>query len=462
MNDRQETLAGASPPRPSGSQSAMTAPFALPRAGRYVLSQARVLGRSLPEPVGPLDFDGFAVVDILVDGGAIPKIEPAGTVDFGDAAGVAMSGRIVLPLFVDVHTHIDKGHIWRRKRNPVGDFPSALAATIEDRSANWTSADVAARMEFSLRCAYAYGTAAIRTHIDSVGAQTRISWPVLAEARERWRGRIELQASPLFSIEFASDASHMADIEAMLDAHGTGILGAVTYMVPSLRDGLKVLFALAERKGWELDFHVDESADPAARSLKVVADMAIERRFTRRILVGHCCSLVLQDDDERRTTIDAVARAGISVVSLPMCNMFLQDRQTGRTPRWRGVTALHELKRAGVKVMIASDNTRDPFYAYGDLDMMETWREGVRILHLDYPFADWASAVAAVPAEAMGLDLGVLRPGGRADMILTRARDFPELLARPQSDRIVVRNGEASSATPPDYAELDALEGLSP
>ena len=112
-----------------------------------------------------------------------------------------MSGRIVLPLFVDVHTHLDKGHIWRRKRNPVGDFPSALAATIEDRSANWSAADVAARMEFSLRCAYAHGTTAIRTHIDSVGPQTRISWPVLAEARERWRGRIDLQASPLFTID---------------------------------------------------------------------------------------------------------------------------------------------------------------------------------------------------------------------------------------------------------------------
>ncbi len=145
-----------------------------------------------------------------------------------------------------------------------------------------------------------------------------------------------------------------------------------------------------------------------------------------------------------------------------MCNMFLQDRQAGRTPRWRGVTALHELKSAGVKVMIASDNTRDPFYAYGDLDMMETWREGVRILHLDYPFADWAPAVAASPAEAMGLDLGVLREGARADLILTRARDFPELLARPQSDRIVIRNGEASSAAPPDYAELDTLTGLAP
>ena len=252
-----------------------------------------MLGRSLPEPIGPLDFEGFALLDILVDEGAIAKIAPAGAVDFGDALEVAMSGRIALPLFVDAHTHLDKGHIWRRKRNPIGDFPTALAAAIEDRTANWTAADVAARMEFSLRSAYAYGTTALRTHIDSVGAQTRISWPVLAQARERWRGRIELQASPLFSVEFALDDAHMADIEAMLDAHGTGILGAVTYMVPRLSQGLTRLFELAERKGWELDFHVDESADPAARSLKVVADMAIERRFPRRILVGHCCSLAI-------------------------------------------------------------------------------------------------------------------------------------------------------------------------
>ncbi|MGC2785150.1 MAG: cytosine deaminase [Roseiarcus sp.] len=462
MNDRQETHAAAPLSRPMERQSAAAAPSVLSGSTRYVLSQARVLGRSLPGPLCPLDFDGFAIVDILVDAGAIAKIAPAGAVDFGDAPEVGMSGRIVLPLFVDVHTHIDKGHIWRRKRNPVGDFPSALAATIEDRSANWTAADVAARMEFSLRCAYAHGTAALRTHIDSLGAQTRISWPVFAEARERWLGRIELQASPLFTLDHVADAAHMADIEAMVDIHGTGILGAVTRTVPDLHQALGVLFDLAERKGWELDFHVDESADPAARSLKVVADMAIERRFPNRILVGHCCSLTRQEDDERRRTIDAVARAGLSVVSLPMCNMFLQDRDSGRTPRWRGVTALHELKSAGVKVMIASDNTRDPFYAYGDLDMMEVWREGVRILHLDYPFADWAPAVAASPAEAMGLDLGVLRQGGRADLILTRARDFPELLARPQSDRIVVRNGEASNAAPPDYAELDTLEGLAP
>jgi cytosine/creatinine deaminase len=440
----------------------MTAKFAVPKARRYALIGARVLDADLRAAGARVDFDGFATADILIDEGRIAEIAPAGTSAFGESPRLSLSGRIVLPLFVDVHAHLDKGHIWRRRRNPTGVFNDALRAVIEDRAANWSAPDVAARMEFGLRTAYAHGTAAIRTHIDSIGAQTRISWPVLAEARARWRERIELQAAPLFTIDLASDASHMAEIEATLDAHGTGILGAVTYMVPGLSERLGVLFALAERKGWELNFHVDETADPTARSLKFIAEMAIERRFADRILVGHCCSLARQDDDERRRTIDAVARAGISVVSLPMCNMFLQDRQAGRTPRWRGVTALHELKHAGVNVMIASDNTRDPFYPFGDLDMMEVWREGVRILHLDYPFADWAPAVSAAPARAMGLELGYLRRGGRADLILTQARDFTELLARPQSDRIVLRSGEASTAKPPDYAELDGLEGLSP
>ena len=317
-------------------------------------------------------------------------------------------------------------------------------------------------MEFCLRSAYAHGAAAIRTHIDSIGKQTAISWPVFAEARERWRGRIEMQGVPLFMAEFALDPVHMGRIEAALDAYGSKILGAVTSMTPGLREALAVLFALAERKGWELDFHVDETGEPAARSLRVIAEMAIERRFPGRILVGHCCSLCRQEEDEQKRTIDIVARAGLSIVSLPMCNMFLQDRSPGRTPRWRGVTALHELKAAGVNVMIASDNVRDPFFAYGDLDMLEVWREGVRILHLDYPYADWAPAVRANPARAMGLELEGLCPGAAADMIIVRARDFTELFARPHADRLVLHAGKASPAPPPDYAEINSLEGIAP
>ena len=92
------------------------------------------------------------------------------------------------------------------------------------------------------------------------------------------------------------------------------------------------------------------------------------------------------------------------------------------------------------------------------------WRSGagVRILHLDYPFADWAGLVAAAPARAMGLDASGLAVGASADMILTDARDFTELFARPHLDRVVLRAGTPIATKPPRYSDLDALEGLAP
>jgi cytosine/creatinine deaminase len=53
------------------------------------------------------------------------------------------------------------------------------------------------------------------------------------------------------------------------------------------------------------------------------------------------------------------------------------------------------------------------------------------------------------------------RPGAPADMIVERARDFTELMARPHNDRVVLRHGRALGAGPPDFADIDALEGLS-
>ena len=442
----------------------MSGRFAPARTARYALHQARVPCSLLGEPVGTRDSEGLTLVDILIEDGRNASIKPSG-VDAIPAGlpRLPLGGAIVLPLFVDAHTHLDKGHIWPRAPNPDGTFASALSAVGQDRLAHWSAGDVERRMEFSLQCAYAHGTAAIRTHIDSVGPQTRISWPVFAAMRERWRERIALQASPLFGIDFVFDPEHMRAVEDMVEAHGSKLLGAVTHMIPRLQEALDILFALAARKGWDLDFHVDESADPAAASLAAIAATALAHRFPGKILVGHCCSLARQDETSVKRTIELVARAGLSVVSLPMCNLYLQDRQAGRTPRWRGVTALHELKAAGVNVLIASDNTRDPFYAFGDLDMLEVWREAARVLHLDHPAEPWAPTLFTAPAKAMALDgFGALKAGAPADMILTRARNFTELLSRPHSDRTVLRAGAPIDARAPEYSMLDDLTDPGP
>lgn len=410
------------------------------------------------------DAQGYARVDVMVEDGAIAGIGAAGGfhLDGEDVPKLDVGGRILLPRLVDVHTHIDKGHIWPRRANPDGTFLGALTSTEADREANWSSDDVARRMDFSLRCAYAHGTGALRTHIDSLGKQTGISWPVFAELREDWRGRIALQATALFPIDLIStDEAQFRAVVATVARHG-GVLGGVTYLGeapgPRLDRALDTLFQAAAAEGLDLDLHVDESLEPQARTLERIADAAIRNRFSGRILAGHCCSLAIHDDAERARVIDKVAEARIAVVSLPMCNMYLQDRAPARTPRWRGVAPLHELRAAGAPVMVASDNTRDPFHAYGDLDMLEVFREATRILHLDHSTNDWLRAVAATPADLMGLDrAGRLEAGDPADMILMPARSTDELLARPHADRLVIVAGRAIDARPPDYAELDDL-----
>jgi cytosine/creatinine deaminase len=104
------------------------------------------------------------------------------------------------------------------------------------------------------------------------------------------------------------------------------------------------------------------------------------------------------------------------------------------------------------------NNCRDPFYPYGDYDLLEVYREAVRIAHLDHPFGEWPQSVGPLPATALGVPQhGHIRVGADADLILFRARSMTELLARPQSDRVILRNGRAIDASAPDYRELDHL-----
>jgi len=403
------------------------------------------------------DADGLAPCDIVIEKDRIASISPAASTNDG-LPQFDLDRGIVLPRLVDVHTHIDKGQLWQRAQNPDGTHHGARMAVMADREKNWSREDVAKRMDFALRCAFAHGTGALRTHIDSYPKQTPVSWPLFAEMREQWKGRIALQAVSLCPIDVANDKAVFRDLVATVAKHG-GILGGLTFMgeAPNAKTDamLDRIFQAAIANGLDLDFHVDESDSPKARSLGQIADAALRHKFKGRIIAGHCCSLALADDNERATIIANVAEAGIAVVSLPMCNMYLQDRHAGRTPRWRGVAPLHELDAAGVTVMVASDNTRDPLYAYGDLDMLEVYREATRILHFDHSTRPWLKTIAATPGEVMGLPHGRMAIGAPAGLVLTRARTMNELLSRPQNDRVVLCAGRQVEPALPDYRELD-------
>ena len=438
---------------------------ALDGARPVTLCRARVPLPFLAEPpAGTVpDRDGTVLVDVALAGGRVAGITAAGGA--GAAGDVDLGGRHLWPTLVDVHTHLDKGHIVDRTPNLAGDFAGALAATKADRTAFWRGPDLRRRMDFGLRCAEAHGVSAIRTHLDSDDQQGPESWAVFREMRDAYRGRVALQAVGLIALDIYRDpyARTLADIVA---ATGDGLIGGVTRAAAGLHgqaladldDLLDRLFTLARERDLDVDLHVDESGEPAAAALPAIARATLRHGYEGRVTCGHCCSLALQDEATLREHIACVRDAGIAIVTLPTVNMYLQDRAAGRTPRWRGVTPVTELRAAGVTVAVAGDNCRDPFHAYGDHDMLDTWRQGVRILHLDHPFGDAAALCGPAPAAIMGLaEAGRIAVGGAADLILLNARAMDQVMARPQADRVVIRNGRRLAATVPDYSELDEV-----
>jgi cytosine/creatinine deaminase len=443
------------------AQNPASHPSTVFQSDRYWLKNAHVpvalLREANPDIIARQTWEGLTLVDLAVSDGKIAAIVPAGTSEDESVPAVDLRGGQVWCCFVDLHTHLDKGHIWQRASNPDGRFETAIATVQVDREKNWDAEDVYRRMEFGLKCSYAHGTKAIRTHIDSWGEQAHVSLDVFKALKEKWADRLTLQAATIVAVE----AFQGAEGERLADhvAEVGGLLGGFPQMNPDIDAQLDRVFSLAKERNLNLDFHADENNNPDSITLRHIAQATVRHHYEGRVVCGHCCSLSVQTPDEAEETINWVKQAGIGVVSLPMCNLYLQDRQPRRTPRWRGITLLHELKQHGIPIALGSDNCRDPFHGFGDHDALEIFSMSTKIGHLDAPYGDWSKAITSNPADLMGLpDVGRLAVGLPADLVLFKGRGFSELLSRSQHDRIVLRNGKPIDGTLPDYAELDDLQ----
>ncbi|AJE46747.1 cytosine deaminase [Celeribacter indicus] len=428
----------------------------------FCLRDAQIHRAFLDSGDMPVEADDAVRCDVIVRGGRIEAILPSGDAVDPTLPIHDLAGRHIWPGLVDAHVHLDKCQAFPRLIGADGTFAGARDATTADREAYWSYEDLYRRMSFGLRAAYAHGVTATRTHLDSPEPQAEISWRVFRRLRDEWRGRIDLQAVAFVPLDVYG--TPFGARLAQIAADAGGVLGAVTRSTHGLHgmpfEGferlLDQLFGLAEAHDLDLDLHVDESGDPNARALAAVAEATIRHGYEGRVTCGHCCSLAVQPEEAAARTIARVAEAEISVITLPVVNMYLQDRTPGRSPRWRGVPPVAELSAAGVSVAVAGDNCRDAFYAYGDHDLFDTFRQAVRILQLDNPVGDAPALVTSVPAGIMRLpDQGTLRVGGRADFNLFNARNLNELLSRPQGDRILVRGGLRVRPRLPEYSELD-------
>jgi cytosine deaminase len=345
------------------------------------------------------------------------------------------ASRTLLPLPVEAHVHLDKAFTITRCRPAAPGLFGAIEAMAADK-ANWTAADLRARIGAGMLEAWEAGCRAVRSHIDWTEPGVPRAWDIAAEVAADWQDRMPLIRSSLSGIDLLGDPDHGPAIAERVARDGQ-VLGAFVYRHDDLARRMSLVFDLAERHGLRLDFHVDEGLEVEAAGLDLILAEATRRGLGDRVLCGHACSLSIRPDAPR--VIDALARSGIALTVMPTTNLYLQDMTPGRTPRLRGLAPAQELRAAGVPVVFGTDNVRDPFFPFGVHDPLEVLRLAALAAHLAP--GDWVEAVTATPARALGLPPQRLAAGDPADFLLLPAPDVLAALARPGVPRQVWRAG---------------------
>ncbi|MEM7672255.1 MAG: cytosine deaminase [Verrucomicrobiota bacterium] len=415
------------------------------------------------------DLDPALTVDIWVVDRTIAKVtlSESEPVDSGVKV-VDLGGHFVWPGMVDAHMHLDKAHTWNRAPNRRGEFWDAIELLTADKE-HWSEEDVYRRANYTLECAWQHGVSAIRTHLDTSADFGASSHHVIAKLRSEWADRIAIQTVCLTGVEDFVDLGFADQMGQLLVETGGTAIGGMPQMSDTLDAELDALFETAKRFQLPVDLHVDESGDPSAECLKHVALAVMRNEFTLPVTCGHCCSLAVQSPERQKATLKLVAEAGIHVISLPMCNLFLQDRMRENkerqealgiegpgTPFWRGITLVQELQQSGVLVAAASDNVRDAFYAFGDGDTFESYITMLRAGHLDLCLEQSPAFVTTHAADIMGLDqVGRIESGAVANLVVFDGiKNFSQLLSRTGASRTRIFGKDMWSRALPDYPDF--------
>ena len=413
-----------------------------------------ILNARLPRALLPADWPVMAGkpvhAHVQLQGGRIHTLHPC------THTGLSMHGHIwdvkgclMLPGFVDAHTHLDKAFTLSRIEHVEPGLLGAIDAMMKDKP-RWTPEDVHARASQGITWAHEAGVTYLRTHCDWWDPNTTpTAWPVFQALAQEWKGRVHLEHAALIPLDLFADRSQamrMAQEVAQSGPHA--LMGGFVHSTNWDAQALRNLLEAADSQGLDMDLHVDEELYPYAQGLANIASMLRDMNYGGRMVCGHTCALAAKPLDEALRILDAVAQAPITLVTLPITNLLLQDARTGHTPRQRGLTLVKEARARGIPLLVSSDNVQDPFCPIGSFDPLEAFGMGVAAAQMTHAFDDWSDTLCRSDWLRSDGALPPLSKGAAADFVLlphSNATAFPSR----NHQRIVIRQGQCTYGQAP-------------
>ncbi|MBV7483684.1 amidohydrolase family protein [Bordetella sp. BOR01] len=373
--------------------------------------------------------DGKRICIAVADG----RIESLGPElpAYGSAEVVDLQGWLVLPGFVDGHIHLDKSFVGDRwhPHQPAGSLRERLAI---EKQALADARPIVERAHALIAQAAAYGTVAMRSHVDVDATTGLANLHAVMQAREQWRGivDIELVAFPQAGVMSCPGTAMVLEAAAR---EGADVIGGID---PTTLDGdadgqLDVVFGIAERHGVKIDIHLHEPGQQGVSQLHGIAARTRAAGLGGRVAVSHAYCLGDVEPDVLDGVAAALAQAGAAIMT--------------NAPGNRAFPPVLRLRQAGVQVFTGNDNIQDAWWPYGSGDMLQRamlvgYRSG---FYTDESLEVALHMATAAGAEVLGLRGYGLKVGNDATFVALEAPNAAAAVAAVPARRLVVRRGHA-------------------
>jgi cytosine deaminase len=353
-------------------------------------------------------------------------------------------GRMAVPGFVEPHIHLDKALISERAPvNVSGTLTEAIEILWEIKR-NYTVDEIADRASRVLERALENGIFRLRTHVDvdPIGGVRPAEG--LIRARDRFRGLIDIQIVAFPQEGIVKSPGTETLIREVMKS-GVDVVGGMPFNEASPEDSrrhIEIVFDIARQFDADIDMHVDETDDPMARTLEVLAELTIANGWQGRVTAGHTCALASYPRDYADHVIKRLREANVNMIANPATNLMLQGRLDDY-PKRRGVTQVKELLAAGVNVACGQDCVHDTFYPFGQNDPLEIAFLLCHASQMSQP-AEILTVMDMVTnngAKALRLPDFCVTVGAVADLVVLDAHDAREAFATRSPRRWVIRRG---------------------
>ena len=350
-------------------------------------------------------------------------------------------GKLLIPGLVDPHIHLDKALLLDRYPAVEGTFSEALQKTLQAKQ-EYTVDDIQARARTVIEKAIAFGTTAMRTHVEVDPILQLKSLEALLPLKQEYAWGIDLQLA-IFAQEGITNQPGTADWLRQAMAMGGDVIGSAPYVDPHPEENIRTVFEIAQEFDCDIDFHLDFIDDNAPMLLPVVIEETLQRNWCDRVCLGHMTKLAGLTPAQLTALLPQLKEAGISILALPATDLYMMARQDTHNVR-RGVAPIHRLAESGVKVGLATNNVQNLFTPFGDGDVLKICTLLAQVLQLGTTASHQLCLEMATSraAEAIGIKDYGIEIAKAADLVMLEADSVSMAIATAPIDRTTIKRGK--------------------